>query len=256
MVVLRQRVVRRVLADDLRRLARVRELELAGLTWSKMSLAFVFRVISKLSMLFSRLRVVGRLVVVRVPVEPDISSVRVEARDRLHRVQLVMSTASEPSIMYGPDEITKRPYSPAFMKHFATSSGIGPAAGIASRYSKSPVGFSRVKAMVLSSGVWMPAIGLLAVRRLRRPPASEYSWALDDAQVVEAVLRDERGRPDAPQGVLDVLRRHLAAHRRAEHDAVTDREGVRQAVLGDLRLRLGEVGSARCPPRRARACSP
>ncbi len=45
------------------------------------------------------------------------------------------------------------------MKHFATSSGIGAAAGMARRYRKSPVGFVRLKTIVLSFGVSMPEIG-------------------------------------------------------------------------------------------------
>ena len=44
------------------------------------------------------------------------------------------STLSAPSIMYGPVETTSLPYLPAWpSKHFATSAGIGPVAGIASR---------------------------------------------------------------------------------------------------------------------------
>ena len=44
------------------------------------------------------------------------------------------STRSAPSIMYGPVETTSRPYRPAWpSKHLATSTGIGPVAGSASR---------------------------------------------------------------------------------------------------------------------------
>jgi hypothetical protein len=57
------------------------------------------------------------------------------------------------------------------VKHFATSSGIGPVAGIASRKRKSPVGFSSVNTIVRSSGVSMPEIGFAALAGLeRRPP--------------------------------------------------------------------------------------
>ena len=62
--------------------------------------------------------------------------------------------------MYGPDEMTFRPYSPAFVKHLPTSSGIGPAAGMLSRNRKSPVGCVSVNLIVLSSGVSMPEIVL------------------------------------------------------------------------------------------------
>src|SRR5581483_9600410 len=45
-----------------------------------------------------------------------------------------MSTAAAPLIMYGPVETTSRPYLPGWpSKHFATSFGIGPVAGIESR---------------------------------------------------------------------------------------------------------------------------
>jgi hypothetical protein len=49
---------------------------------------------------------------------------------------------------------------------------MGPAAGIASRFRKSPVGFSRWKMIVWSSGVSMPSIDLSALAGLERPPAS------------------------------------------------------------------------------------
>ena len=59
---------------------------------------------------------------------------------------------------YGPEETTNRPYSPALVKHWATSFGIGIVAGIANRYGKSPTGWFSVKMIVLSSGVEMPEI--------------------------------------------------------------------------------------------------
>jgi hypothetical protein len=43
-------------------------------------------------------------------------------------------------------------------KHFVTSAGIGPVAGIAIRYRKSPVGFVRLKTIVYGSGMEMPEI--------------------------------------------------------------------------------------------------
>jgi hypothetical protein len=60
--------------------------------------------------------------------------------------------------MYGPDEITYRPYSPASVKHPATSSGIGPVAGIDTRNSNSGASLVRWKTIVLSSGVSIPGI--------------------------------------------------------------------------------------------------
>ena len=69
----------------------------------------------------------------------------------------LMSRFCEPSIMYGPDEITKRPYSPGFpLKQSATSCGIGPAAGMPRRFGRSPVGFVRLNTIVLAFGVLMP----------------------------------------------------------------------------------------------------
>src|SRR5437588_1263857 len=68
-------------------------------------------------------------------------------------------TASAPLIMYGPVETTSRPYLPAApSKHFVTSAGCGPAAGMATRFRKSPVGAVRVKTIVLELGVLMPEI--------------------------------------------------------------------------------------------------
>ncbi len=61
--------------------------------------------------------------------------------------------------MYGPVETTSRPYSPGLpSKHLPTSAGIGAVAGIDMRRWKSPVGFVRLKTIVLSFGVLMPEI--------------------------------------------------------------------------------------------------
>src|SRR3954452_15106631 len=58
--------------------------------------------------------------------------------------QLDASSLSEAAIMYGPEEITTRPYFAASVKQPATSLGTGPAAGIAMRKRKSPIGFERL----------------------------------------------------------------------------------------------------------------
>src|SRR5262245_37598794 len=70
-----------------------------------------------------------------------------------------VSTASAPSIMYGPEATTSAPYAPGFpSKQRATSRGIGAAAGIARRRGKSTVGLVTVNVIVLALGVAMPEI--------------------------------------------------------------------------------------------------
>ena len=68
-------------------------------------------------------------------------------------------TALEPSIMYGPEAMTSRPYAPGFpSKHLPTSGGIGPAAESAMRLRKSPAGRVSLNVIVFAFGVTMPEI--------------------------------------------------------------------------------------------------
>ena len=69
--------------------------------------------------------------------------------------------------------------------------------------------------------------------------------ALDRAVVVEAVLRDQRLRLDAPEGVLDVLRRHVAIDRGSELDPGLQIERVRQLIGRDLGRRRRDVRDER-----------
>ena len=104
--------------------------------------------------------------------------------------------------MYGPDEITKRPYSPGLpLKHLATSCGIGPAAGMPRRCGKSPVGFVRLNTIVLAFGVLMPEIDL----RLALAVRLEALDHVEVERVLPAVLRVR----ETVERVLDVARGDL-----------------------------------------------
>ncbi len=66
---------------------------------------------------------------------------------------------SMPFSMYGPVEIRSWPYLPGCpAKQFTTSAGWGAVASIDMRKRKSPVGWVRLKTIVLGLGVLMPEI--------------------------------------------------------------------------------------------------
>ena len=115
------------------------------------------------------------------------------------------------------------------------------------RKRKSPVGWVRVKEMVLSSGVWMPEMVLAFPASNSENPLMAWS---------RPGTAPRAGRADALDRVGDVLRGDRPIDRRPELHAVLERERVLQAAVRFLGT-LGRQVRNELHPRlgRRRGCS-